>query len=125
MIQQAIEQPKREFISPYVFVGLKNHDKTYNKAQKIINTVCLAYDVEFKKIDNKKRDREIVQVRQAIMYFLRKETSLSLKAISALFKDPFDHSTTIHGIKTYYDIYHQDKMMLANHDIILEKLSVL
>lgn len=118
-------QSKREFISPYVFAGLKNHDNTYNKAQKIINTVCLAYDVEFKKVDNRKRDREIVQVRQAIMYFLRKETSLSLKAIAGLFTNIFDHSTVIHAISTYNDIYKQDKLMLANHNRIIEKLSAI
>ena len=118
-------QAKREFISPYVFVGLKSHDKSYNKSQKIINTVCLAYDVEFKKVDNRKRFREIVQVRQAIMYFLRKETSLSLKAISDLFTVPFNHTTTISNIQVYEDVYHQDKLMLANHNIILEKLSAI
>ena len=118
-------QPQREFISPYVFAGLKNHDKTYNKSQKIINTVCLVYNVEFKKVDNRKRDREVVQVRQAIMYFVRKETSLSLKAIAKLFTNIFDHSTVIHGISTYNDIYYQDKMLLANHKIILEKLSAI
>ena len=118
-------QAKREFISPYVFAGLKSHDKSYNKSQKIINIVCMVYNVDFKKVDNRKRDREIVQVRQAIMYFLRKETSLSLKAIAVLFTNIFDHSTVIHGISTYNDIYHQDKLMLANHNIILEKLSAI
>ena len=47
-------QSKREFISPYVFAGLKNHDNTYNKAQKIIRHInvnipfmfdCWAYPV--------------------------------------------------------------------------------
>jgi chromosomal replication initiation ATPase DnaA len=59
------------------------------------------------------------------MYFVRKETSLSLKAIAGLFTNIFDHSTVIHAISTYNDIYKQDKMLLANHNRIIEKLSAI
>ena len=110
-------------ISPYVFPGLKVN--RVDKTQQIIDIVCSVYNVKFSKIDNKDRHREIIQIRQAIMYFLRKETSLSLKGISELFYYPFDHTTIISNIKVYYNVYPQDNRMKQNHKTIIEKLSAI
>ena len=48
-------------------------------------------------LNNKARDREIVHMRQALMYCIRKHTSLSFVSIGKMFNR--DHATVLHGIK--------------------------
>jgi len=95
---------------------LKSVNKSSNKdfVKHIINTCIDVYIKEsgffitFEKIISKGRNRnEIVFPRQIIEYFLRKETKLSLKAISWITSK--NHATILHSKKTIENLIETDK----------------
>lgn len=66
------------------------------KAQVIIREVCKYLDVSEKKIKEPIRKREIVECRQFAMYYIRKNTSMSLESIGKIFKK--DHATVLNAL---------------------------
>lgn len=76
---------------------------------KIINIVCEFYGTDFDTINTKSRHRELVEVRQAVCYFVRKRNpNMPLREIGEIFTPPRTHSTIIHSIKTYENIIFSD-----------------
>ena len=110
------------FISPYAFPGMDIKLKQYDKVKFIINTVCKVYNVEFKEIDNEIRERDMVIVRQTIMWFIRKYTGLSLKATGCLFKRNYDHATILYGTKVYENVKAYNELLKVNHQLIIDKI---
>ena len=68
-----------------------------DKAEIIIEEVCRFYNTTFEKINVKARDRELVEPRQIIMYFMVKLTNLVGREIGWYFNQ--DHATVIHASK--------------------------
>lgn len=66
------------------------------KAQVIIREVCKYLDISEKKIKEPIRKREIVECRQFAMYYIRKNTSMSLESIGKIFKK--DHATVLNAL---------------------------
>jgi len=69
-----------------------------DKAEIIIKEVCRYYNTSFEKINVPCRGRKLVEPRQVIMYFMNKNTGLSLRMIGDYFNR--DHATTIHSVRT-------------------------
>lgn len=70
-----------------------------NLTPEIINEVIIRnYDVSLSDMAGKIRKREMVRLRQAAMYLLKKNTDLTLKDIGMAYGGR-DHSTVIHARK--------------------------
>lgn len=81
-------------ISPYVIPGLKRTDMiTMNR---IISIIQCYFRVELEDLFEKSRLREAVTKRHICFYFIRKNTSASLKDIAKKFNQ--DHTTVMNGI---------------------------
>ena len=90
-------------LSPYVIPGLKfssmpTLDQEY-KAKAIINKVAETLNIPVDSIVNRGRKRDVVAARFWCMWFVRCNTTLSLKQTGALFSDK-DHTSVIHGLQT-------------------------
>ena len=74
--------------------------KTENSAltSNIILAVEAVTNIKFGTMDRITRKREIVEARYWVMYFHRRKTNMSLRAIGALFSKIYDHSTVLHAI---------------------------
>lgn len=66
---------------------------------KIIQTVCKAWNRSLEDVCGKSRKQEVVYTRITIAYVLRRYTTLSIKRIGRLINR--DHSTIIHYLKAY------------------------
>lgn len=82
----------------------------------IIKECCKLYNVSFDDINIKLRKRELVLVRQVIMYMLKSFTNMTLHDIGGVFTK--DHATVLHGIRTINNLIETDR-------VILEKMAVL
>ncbi len=86
---------------------------------RIINAVCLVYDVTYDQLRAPNRGKEeIADARHMAMYLMRRHTKMSLKGIAGLFRR--DHTTVMHaqrridtekGVRNGVDIqqYHKEK----------------
>ena len=93
--------------SPYAYVGFKNFslsnhgvplEEQDESALHILEKICREYKVDIKKVRGKGRERPYVTIRQISMYFIRKNTGMSLKRIGDLFSWR-DHTSVIHSIR--------------------------
>jgi len=64
----------------------------------ILNEVCEEYDVLVEDVTSKKRNAELVEPRQIVMYLCRQLTDYSLTDIANIIGKK-DHTTVIHGVK--------------------------
>lgn len=97
-------------ISPYIIPGIRKEERKNLEINECVNTVAKFFDVEIDLILSKKRNASIVLIRHLCMYFIRKNTSITLKDIGRYFNT--DHKTVIHGcnsIKRY--IENNDKIV--------------
>jgi len=89
---------------------MKNFVKTAAREMTIENIqkmVCDYYHVDYNKLMTKTRKREVVLARQISMYFAKKYTKQSLKAIGDHFGG-FDHTTVIHSCTTVKNLMETD-----------------
>ena len=93
---------------------------TVEMIQKIVGE---SMSIEVKMMKEKTRKREIVQARQAAMYFAKEMTRNSLKSIGAHFGGR-DHSTVIHAIQTVEDLMATDKHFRHTIDDIRKRISM-
>lgn len=105
-------QSKREFISPYVFAGL---DSKPLDPKIIIQIVCDYYGTTYDKINNRDRHTKIVEVRQAIMYYLDLKTKLTLYGISDQFTHKCHHASVLNNVRKYRDLLSYDKKLQNQH----------
>jgi hypothetical protein len=89
----------------------------YIKHHKTLHLICEKVGVEFKHVTSPLRERDIVNVRQCIMYHLKTIKRYSLKPIGHLFGGR-DHSTVIHAIQTHENLYGIDKPYTEISDMV-------
>jgi len=94
-------------MTPYSYPGINFKYKDQSTIEAVKKIVCKNYGRTFDEIDVTSRTREIVQVRQALMYWLRKYTHMSLNDIGSIFQKNYDHSTILWAVKTYENVYPQ------------------
>jgi chromosomal replication initiation ATPase DnaA len=106
---------KDNFISPYAFAGMEIKPL---KPKDIIDIVCNYYNVKFKDVDNRDRHNNIIEVRQAIMYYLHHNTKLTLYGISDCFTHKCHHSSVLNNIGRYNDLLSYDKTIQKQHEVL-------
>ena len=108
------EDALKEFISP--------DEKKEVTAELIINTVAEHFNIPVQDIKGSKRNSEIVQPRQIVMYLCRNMTNMSFNSIGdALGKR--DHSTVIYGINKVEDDIKQFDEFRRTIDVLKKKIS--
>jgi chromosomal replication initiator protein len=103
-------------INPYVFPGLKfsEIDLENNPFIRIINR-RITEDELFEIVENKSgftkenlispsRKRELVDMRQLVSFVLKTDFNRTLASIGELLGDR-DHTTILHSIRKFYDLY--------------------
>lgn len=93
------DNPRRAFLKTI-------HKDQNQKALELIETICIYLKVDKDDLMSKLRKREVALARQTCMYFLQKETTLTLKQIGRIFNR--DHSTVIYGVQVVKDIRDTD-----------------
>jgi chromosomal replication initiator protein len=107
------------FINPYVYPGIrladlpkeyrtviKKRGRQYN--QTIISDAILkVMEVPFKDIEHKTRRKTIVDARKIYCYQMKDKLGWSLKDIGISIGNR-DHTTVVHNIQTYRDLYETD-----------------
>ena len=74
---------------------------------KIENIICIGEGLSPEEIHNKCRNGELKETRQIIMYFSKKMTNKTWKAIGDYFD--LDHATAMHAYKTIQNLVDTDK----------------
>jgi chromosomal replication initiation ATPase DnaA len=83
--------------SPYVFPGLKIRQFTKEEViEAVEKTACEVWDIEPKELSDRWRRTPARQARQFCMWYLRYNTTQSLKTIGRLYNR--DHSTVCNAI---------------------------
>ena len=106
-------------ISPYVYPGIRLADlpKEYRTVIKkrgrqynqtiISDAITKVMNVPFKDIEHKTRRKTIKDARKIYCYQMKDKLSWSLKEIGVSIGNR-DHTTVIHNIQTYKDLYQTD-----------------
>lgn len=103
-------------INPLAFLGFKKEAKdsikrnvTIDKDEigSLIKKVSNFFEVDIEDLKGVVRKRELVEVRQIIMYVLINHSKLTLKRIGMLFNR--DHSTVLYSRNTVDDMLTSDK----------------
>jgi len=94
-------------MSPYVIPGIKRTDIMLKaddtlKIDAVIAVVCRYTGISVEQMNSPSRKREIVYARYMCMWFLRKYSKLTLKALGKIFGGR-DHTTAIHAINSVQD----------------------
>lgn len=109
-------EKNRITISPYVFAGIKLRDlpdeirnkiKQRNKSYShsiIVEAIEKVTEMKFSDITKNKRSISLVDVRRIYCYQVRDKLNWSLKEIGESMGGK-DHTTVIHNLKTYANIY--------------------
>lgn len=115
---------KLPIIHPDVFVGLPQSQlKKYLTCSPatIIRIVSDYTNITPEDLRSKVRERNIVEARQLAMFFIYKNTPLTLKRIGMEFNR--DHSTVIHSKETVEDLYDTDKVFRKKVDDISDLIN--
>lgn len=80
----------------------------YELMAKIKFTIHKYFNIEYDRIQDSKRKRELVQCRQIGMYFSKNMTRLSLEDIGFFFGKK-DHATVLHACKTVNNLIETDQ----------------
>lgn len=102
------------------FVKTAAREMTIENIQKL---VCDYYHVPYDKLLTKTRKREVVLARQVTMFFAKKFTKHSLKAIGEHFGG-FDHTTVIHSCQTVENLMETDAEYKENVLDIQQKVQL-
>lgn len=79
-----------------------------NRIEMFINEVCEYKHTTYEDVKQTIRKREVVQIRQLLMYFLKEKSILSLRAIGNLFNGK-DHATVVHAHKAITTLMESEK----------------
>ena len=105
----------------YIATNIKSNIREL-EGELIINTVAEHFNIPVQDIKGSKRNSEIVQPRQIVMYLCRNMTNMSFNSIGdALGKR--DHSTVIYGINKVEDDIKQFDEFRRTIDVLKKKIS--
>jgi chromosomal replication initiator protein len=125
----------KEVINPYVIVGLKridwpvsikvnitNRKYRYNQAM-IIEAIEKHTEVKFEDFVKKNRKRKLTEARKLYCYFMKTRLRWSLSEIGETIGGR-DHTTVIHNINVYRDLYDTDYEFKFKADGIAKELEI-
>lgn len=118
-------------MNPYIYAGVPLHVKAkirnHRGARKlnltspnqyITDEICNYFGMTFDEINNQSRKREIVKVRQFILYWQSKLTDATLGRIGKIFTNKnYDHSDVIYAKNAYEDLL-TDRIWKKDHEKI-------
>jgi chromosomal replication initiator protein len=123
----------KEVINPYVIVGLKRIDwplsikvnikkRKYKYNQEMIIEAVEKYtDIKYSEFVKKTRTRRLSEARKLYCYFMRTRLKWELKEIGETLSGR-DHTTVIHNINVYKDLYETDDEFRLKANNIAEEL---
>lgn len=119
-------------ISPYIFVGIRTRDLPHDfrvrvrrracryRQSHIITAVELVTGYTFDDLRSKYRGRNLVQARQMYCHYMRVLLGWALKDIGDSIER--DHTTVIHSIDTFSDLYKTDSLFKEEADKIHQEI---
>lgn len=113
-------QPDLE-LARTVIKNFTRNTQTEISIDSIQAMVCEFFDLPVELLRASTRKREVVQARQISMYFAKKLTKHSLKAIGEFFGGR-DHSTVIHSCQTVEDLMETDRRFRGFVDDIQKRI---
>jgi hypothetical protein len=108
-------------MSNYLDILIEDNENPNNVDQYITDVVCSVTNLTFDKISSSTRVREIIFARYHCFALEREYTSKSLKNIGMKYGKK-DHSTVIHGLNEFHNLYQYDSVFRKTHDKIKELL---
>jgi chromosomal replication initiation ATPase DnaA len=117
-------------ISPYVYVGIRPNDLPKNirvrlkflKRRYSIDIITSAIKkvtkITHQQLGRKDRHRDVTEARKMYCYFVKQKMNLSLKEIGNSIGR--DHTTIIHNIEVFKDLYETDQDFKSKADEVLE-----
>lgn len=123
----------KEVVNPYVIVGLRridwpvsikvnitNRKYRYNQ-EMIIEAVEKHTEIKFSDIVKKSRKRKLTEARKLYCYFMKTRLKWSLAEIGETIGGR-DHTTVVHNIRVYNDLYETDDEFRFKADGIAREL---
>ncbi len=119
-------------MSPYIFVGIRTRDLPHDfrvrvrrracryRQDHILTAIELVTGYGFEDLRSKYRGRNLVQARQMYCHFCRVLLGWSLKDIGETIER--DHTTVIHSIDTFSDLYKTDSNFKDEADNIQQEI---
>jgi chromosomal replication initiation ATPase DnaA len=120
------------FLNPYVFVGIRRRDLPHDfkvrmrkracryRQDYIIEAINLVTGHTIEEMAGKYRGRTLVQARQMYCHFMRTLLGWSLNDIGDTICR--DHTTVIHSVETFSDLYQTDENFKQDADRILQEI---
>ena len=115
---------KREKVSPVTFTILEQNKKPIITMSSIVFSFCHHSGTSFNEVAKRSRKRELVEVRQMIMYFIKQHEALfgnpSLSTIGTCINpaDPHHHSSCLYAIRKFGELLTYDKFVQNRYSTI-------
>lgn len=109
----SISQLENELATMCKFTHVKTPEKALSKKPDL-DRICNLLGVTYDMLKDKSREHFLTTRRMVAFRFIRDNYELTLKEIGSLFNR--DHTTVIHGLNTFDDLYETNKKFreLAN-----------
>ncbi len=119
-------------MSPYVMPGLRGAKIPVNvfkpmkgcSIDEIVKVVCEECSTTPEAIVGKRRNRYIVEARQIISFIMVKKVRCTLVSVGKVVLGGRDHTTVIHCIRNFENLYETEKGYRDKVERILNRLSV-
>ena len=117
-------------INPYIYSGLPVVKQAMAKLgvhhsdpENIIESTCIALDIDPLMFLSKSRKRKFVQARQLAIYFiLELNPRMALTEVGRKYLGGMDHSTVIYSRNLYSDLYGRDKEFTDKANAVKDRL---
>ena len=111
-----------KLLAERVLGAVMNPDMSNLTLNKIAQTIAGNYSYTIDQLRSQERGRDIVFVRQLVMYLMKKLTDRSLREIGQ-FLNRKDHSTVLHAIHKIDEMLKQDLKLQKEVESIKKSLS--
>ena len=117
-------------MSPYVMPGLKDIKVKLvapikkQPIERILNIVTEEFGVTVSEIQGKKRDRRIIDARQIVCHVMVVMMRLTLKYTGTYALGGRDHTTVIHSIRMFRNVYETDEEYREKADRVIDRFSI-
>ena len=115
---------KRERVNPVTFTIVEKNKKPIITMTGIAFSFCHHSGMSFNEVSKRSRKRELVEMRQMIMYFIKKHEALfgnpSLSVIGTCINpsDPHDHSSCLYSIRKFGELLTFDKFVQNRYSTV-------
>lgn len=97
--------------------------KTKANKTQLVDTVCEVFKLDKEWLLSKSRKREVAEARKVVSYIAVHKLGLTLSYTGKEILNGRDHTTVIHSIKSFHDLYETEEVFRDRVDSIIIKLS--